>query len=79
MRTRLRQRRAAQRGLQEAALAAYCHENLAGYKRPRVIEFRDELPKSPVGKILRREVRDKYWEGHTSRIGGGSGARNASS
>lgn len=44
-------------GLQEAALAAYCHENLAGYKRPRVIEFRDELPKSPVGKILRRELR----------------------
>ncbi len=43
--------------LQESVLAAYCHENLAGYKRPRVIEFRDELPKSPVGKILRRELR----------------------
>jgi long-chain acyl-CoA synthetase len=44
-------------GLQEAALAAYCHDNLAGYKRPRIIEFRNELPKSPVGKILRRELR----------------------
>ena len=44
-------------GLQESALAAYCHDNLAGYKRPRVIEFRDELPKSPVGKILRRQLR----------------------
>jgi long-chain acyl-CoA synthetase len=44
-------------GLQEAALAAYCHDHLAGYKRPRIIEFRDELPKSPVGKILRRELR----------------------
>jgi len=43
--------------LQESALVAYCHDNLAGYKRPRVIEFRDELPKSPVGKILRRELR----------------------
>jgi long-chain acyl-CoA synthetase len=43
--------------LQESALAAYCHDNLAGYKRPRIIEFRDELPKSPVGKILRRELR----------------------
>jgi len=43
--------------LQEAALAAYCRDNLAGYKRPRLIEFRDELPKSPVGKILRRELR----------------------
>jgi long-chain acyl-CoA synthetase len=44
-------------GLQEAALVSYCHDNLAGYKRPRVIEFRDELPKSPVGKILRRQLR----------------------
>jgi long-chain acyl-CoA synthetase len=43
--------------LQEAALVAYCRENLAGYKRPRLIEFRDELPKSPVGKILRRQLR----------------------
>jgi long-chain acyl-CoA synthetase len=37
---------------------AYCHENLTGYKRPRVIEFRAELPKTPVGKVLRRELRD---------------------
>jgi long-chain acyl-CoA synthetase len=38
-------------------LAAYCKENLTGYKRPRYIEFRTELPKTPVGKILRRELR----------------------
>jgi len=43
----------------EAAVRAYCEANLTGYKRPRVVEFRDELPKSPVGKILRRELRDK--------------------
>jgi long-chain acyl-CoA synthetase len=36
----------------------FCHDNLTGYKRPRVIEFRTELPKTPVGKILRRELRD---------------------
>ena len=36
---------------------AYCRENLTAYKQPRVIEFRDELPKTPVGKILRRELR----------------------
>lgn len=36
---------------------AFCKENLTGYKRPRYIEFRDELPKSNVGKILRRELR----------------------
>jgi len=40
------------------ALSAYCKENLTGYKRPKYIEFRDELPKTPVGKILRRELRD---------------------
>jgi long-chain acyl-CoA synthetase len=45
--------------LTEADLIAYCRENLTGYKRPRSIEFRTELPKSPVGKILRRELRPK--------------------
>jgi long-chain acyl-CoA synthetase len=37
----------------------YCKANLTGYKQPRTIEFRAELPKTPVGKILRRELRDK--------------------
>ncbi len=39
-------------------LRAYCKENLTGYKCPRQFEFRDSLPKSSVGKILRRELRD---------------------
>ena len=41
----------------EADIRAYCEANLTGYKRPKVIEFRTDLPKSPVGKILRRELR----------------------
>ena len=45
--------------LTEAQVRAYCKENLTGYKQPKVIEFRAELPKTPVGKILRRELRDK--------------------
>jgi long-chain acyl-CoA synthetase len=45
--------------LTEEELRAYCSENLTGYKRPKHIEFRDELPKSNVGKILRRELRDE--------------------
>ncbi|HEX7339900.1 MAG TPA: AMP-binding protein [Rhodanobacteraceae bacterium] len=45
--------------LTEEALKAYCHDNLTGYKRPKVIEFRDELPKSNVGKILRRALREE--------------------
>jgi long-chain acyl-CoA synthetase len=40
-------------------LKQFCHDNLTGYKRPRQIEFRDSLPKSNVGKILRRELRDE--------------------
>ncbi|MEE8305689.1 MAG: AMP-binding protein, partial [Gammaproteobacteria bacterium] len=43
--------------LTEADLIAYAREHLAGYKRPRQIEFRDDLPKSNVGKILRRKLR----------------------
>jgi long-chain acyl-CoA synthetase len=39
-------------------IKAFCRENLTGYKQPRYIEFRSELPKSNVGKILRRELRD---------------------
>ena len=45
-------------GLTEEAVRAYCKQNLTGYKQPRVIEFRAELPKTPVGKVLRRELRD---------------------
>jgi long-chain acyl-CoA synthetase len=45
--------------LSEADVRAYCKENLTGYKQPKVIEFRAELPKTPVGKILRRALRDK--------------------
>jgi long-chain acyl-CoA synthetase len=45
--------------LTEADVRNYCKENLTGYKQPKVVEFRSELPKTPVGKILRRELRDK--------------------
>ncbi len=45
--------------LTEAQVREYCRANLTGYKQPKVIEFRTELPKTPVGKILRRELRDK--------------------
>ena len=45
--------------LDEQEMRAYCAEQLTGYKRPRHIEFRDDLPKTNVGKILRRELRDE--------------------
>ena len=45
--------------LNEAHVREFCRANLTGYKQPKVIEFRAELPKTAVGKILRRELRDK--------------------
>ncbi|HEX9718447.1 MAG TPA: long-chain-fatty-acid--CoA ligase [Ramlibacter sp.] len=45
--------------LTEAQVREFCKANLTGYKQPKVIEFRTDLPKTPVGKILRRELRDK--------------------
>jgi long-chain acyl-CoA synthetase len=45
--------------LTEEQVREFCRGNLTGYKQPRVIEFRTDLPKTPVGKILRRELRDR--------------------
>jgi long-chain acyl-CoA synthetase len=45
--------------LTEAQVREHCKEHLTGYKQPKLVEFRTELPKTPVGKILRRELRDK--------------------
>jgi long-chain acyl-CoA synthetase len=43
--------------LTEEEVIAYCKEKLAAYKVPRMVEFRQELPKSMVGKVLRKELR----------------------
>lgn len=45
--------------LTKEELIAHCKKNLTGYKVPKIVEFRDELPKTNVGKILRRELRDE--------------------
>jgi long-chain acyl-CoA synthetase len=45
--------------LTEDELKQFAAKELTGYKRPKFIEFRDELPKTPVGKILRRALRDE--------------------
>ena len=59
-------------------IIAFCGEHMAGYKKPKAVDFVDELPVSGYGKILRREVRDAYWVGHEGRIGGGAAAVRAS-
>jgi len=47
------------RGVSGADLLNFCRERLASYKVPSYVEFRDMLPKSKVGKLLRREIRDE--------------------
>jgi long-chain acyl-CoA synthetase len=49
--------------LAPADVSAYLTEHLAGYKVPRRIEFSDDLPRTPTGKLLKRLLRDPYWEG----------------
>jgi long-chain acyl-CoA synthetase len=50
---------ASDENLSEEEVIAFCREKLAAYKRPTEVEFRKELPKSPVGKILRKVLRDE--------------------
>ena len=52
----------------------FCAEHLAGYKKPKAVEFADTLPVSAYGKILRREVRERYWKDQSTRVGGGAPA-----
>ncbi|MEZ5661258.1 MAG: AMP-binding protein [Burkholderiaceae bacterium] len=52
----------------EQRLIAYCHEHLASIKCPRSIDFADALPRLPTGKLYKRKLRDKFWEGHKSRL-----------
>jgi len=54
-----------------ADLIAFTGEHLAGYKKPKSVDFVAELPTSGYGKVLRREIRDRYWLGRTRKVGGG--------
>ncbi|GHF58827.1 acyl-CoA synthetase [Streptomyces mashuensis] len=47
-----------------AAVLGHCARHLAGYKRPRSVDFVAELPRDPNGKLYKRRLRDPYWEGH---------------
>jgi len=51
-------------------VVAACAERLAGYKKPRSVDFVDELPKTGSGKIMRRRIRDRYWRGRERSVGG---------
>ncbi len=47
----------------------FCKKRLAGYKCPRIVEFRDDLPKSIIGKILKKDIKKQFWEGKERKIG----------
>lgn len=47
----------------EEEIIEYCRSNLASYKKPRSVDFRDALPRSPLGKILKGTIREEYWRG----------------
>ena len=53
----------------EEEIIGLCKTHLAGYKKPKSIEFADNLPKTPIGKIQRRLVKEKYWAGRDRKIG----------
>lgn len=53
---------------EEAELIAFARERVASYKVPKQVRFIDEVPKSPVGKLLRRAVRDPFWQGRDRKI-----------
>jgi acyl-CoA synthetase (AMP-forming)/AMP-acid ligase II len=52
----------------EDEIMSFCKSNLARYKAPKSVEFVESLPKNPQGKILKRELRKKYWEGLERKI-----------
>lgn len=54
--------------LSEQEIAGYVSENLADYKKPRSVEFREELPRDEAGKIRKRDLREPYWEGRQRRV-----------
>jgi long-chain acyl-CoA synthetase len=52
----------------EAEIVEHCRRHLASYKKPSSVEFADELPKNAYGKVLKRELRDRYWTGRAQRV-----------
>ena len=52
----------------EDELIEFCKRNIVRFKRPRIVKFVESLPKTPVGKIQKNELRQPYWAGHEKMI-----------
>lgn len=61
--------RVAGAGLTEPDLIAYCRQRLAGFKCPTSVQWLDDLPRNPSGKILKKELRAPFWEGRSRAVG----------
>ncbi|MEX0800270.1 MAG: long-chain-fatty-acid--CoA ligase [Dehalococcoidia bacterium] len=54
----------------EEEIMEFCRDKLGGYKRPRTVSFINTLPRNPTGKVLKRQLREPYWEGQKRRVAG---------
>ena len=52
----------------EQEIIDYCMDSLSSFKKPRTVEFMDELPKNPAGKVLKSELRQRYWKGREKNV-----------
>jgi long-chain acyl-CoA synthetase len=52
----------------EQDILDFCKSRLAGYKRPRSVDFTDDFPRTATGKVLKRIVKQKYWQGQERMI-----------
>ena len=52
----------------EAELIGFCRERLSHVKCPRTVDFEQDFPRMPSGKLVKRRLRDRYWEGRASKI-----------
>lgn len=54
----------------EEEIMEFCRDKLGGYKRPRSVDFVNSLPRNPTGKVLKKDLREPYWEGQKKRVAG---------
>jgi acyl-CoA synthetase (AMP-forming)/AMP-acid ligase II len=54
----------------EEEIMEFCRDKLGGYKRPRSVDFINSLPRNPTGKVLKKDLREPYWEGQKKRVAG---------
>jgi fatty-acyl-CoA synthase len=58
----------AAQSLSEGALISYCKQKLGGFRAPSVVRFVDSLPKSGTGKVLKRELKEQFWQGYEKKV-----------